>query len=83
MGHLGTNRKPKSNGRLGSKVGSNKGVFQGSPLSAYLFIIYDESTMGGYGDNLKQETIQSMQTIKLEMAKKKKKRSSYLHLKKI
>ena len=66
MGHLGTNLKPKSNGQLGNSVknNNNKGVFQGSPLSAFLFIIYAESTMGEYGNNLKNETIQNMPTIK-------------------
>ena len=52
-------------------MGNNKGVFRGNPLSAYLFIIYAESMMGEYENNLKHETIQNMQTIKLEMKKKK------------
>jgi len=62
--HQGTTLQPESNGVIGSKVKNNKGVFQGSPLSAYFFIIYAESMMGEYGNSLKPETIQDAPNIK-------------------
>ena len=56
MGHQKQTPKNTNNGKIGSESDNNKGVSQGSPLSAYLFIIYDESTMGYYENSLKQET---------------------------
>ena len=45
IGHKGASLRPKNNGEIGRKT-INKGVSQGSPISAYLFIIYAESMMG-------------------------------------
>ena len=41
IGHPGTCLIAKNNGRIGKKTDNNKGVSQGSPVSAFLFIIYD------------------------------------------
>ena len=48
MGHIGTCLRAKNVGRIGRKTENNKGAFQGSPLSAFLFIIYAENMMGYY-----------------------------------
>ena len=51
-GHQGNTLRPKVKGELGKKVGNNIGVFQGSPLSALLFIIYAERIMTDYNESL-------------------------------
>ena len=40
MGHRKTGLGPKIKGEIGGKAENSKGVFRGSPLSAYLFTIY-------------------------------------------
>ena len=48
MGHENTKLRPKAKGNLGKKQINNKGVFQGSPLSALLFIIYFDHMLEMY-----------------------------------
>jgi len=48
QGHENTKLKVKINGNLGGYVENNIGVFQGSPLSALLFIIYLDDMMDDY-----------------------------------
>ena len=49
-GHRGAQRAPKYEGEYGELRGSNNiGVFQGSAVSALLFIIYMGDMMGDYG----------------------------------
>ena len=83
MGHQGTKLRPKNNGIIGEKVINNKGVFQGSPLSAYLFIIYIESMMEDYNNSLKPETIQNMPNLTIRNNEEEQNWSGFLHVKKI
>ena len=46
-GHTGTRLAPKYKGRYGKLNGNNIGVFQGSEISALLFIIYLDDMMEG------------------------------------
>ena len=52
MGHDGNKLLPKCEGFIGKQEANNKGALQGSPLSATLFIIYDEQMMMQYNKNL-------------------------------
>ena len=45
-GHTGTKLAPKYKGKYGKLNESNIGVFQGSEISALLFIIYLDDVMG-------------------------------------
>ena len=47
-GHTNNTLRPKIQGQLGGKIKNDKGVFQGSPLSALLFIIYQNEMMEEY-----------------------------------
>ena len=51
IGHEGNKLRPKCDGYTGNGE-NNKGVFQGSPISATIFIIYAERTMGRYKSNI-------------------------------
>ena len=42
------------------KTQNNQGVFQGSPMSAFLFIMYDGEMTEDYENDLKQETRENM-----------------------
>ena len=53
MGHEDTKLRPKAKGTLGKKQINNKGVFQGSPLSALLFIIYFDHMLEMYAKGQK------------------------------
>ena len=55
MGHEGNKLIPKCDGYLGESENNNKGVFQGSPLSATLYIIYGGQMVKRYNTNLPQE----------------------------
>ena len=48
IGHENTTLRVKINGDLGRNIENNTGVFQGSPLSALLFIIYLDDMMEDY-----------------------------------
>ena len=48
-GHTGTKLAPKYKGRYGKLSGGDIGVFQGSEISALLFIIHLEEMMGDFG----------------------------------
>ena len=56
VGHEGIKLTPKCGGYIGKSEDNNKGVFQGSPLSATLFIIYAEQMMKQYQENLPTHT---------------------------
>ena len=83
IGHNGIKLCAKNNGKIGSKVNNNKGVFQGSPLSAFLFIIYIESMMEKYESKLCPNTKNNMNTIKIRDDKEEAKWSGHLHLRNI
>ena len=53
--HKNTKLKPKQNNKLGESTLNNMGCFQGSPLSALIFIIYADEMMERYEQNLKEE----------------------------
>ena len=54
-GHKGNKLCPKYKGVLGPQMYNNKGVFQGSPISAMLFIIYFDHLIGQYEKQLSQQ----------------------------
>ena len=80
MGHQGTKLMPRNNGIIGGKVINNIGAFRGSPLCAFLFIIYAEGVMGGYNNSLKHETIQNMHNVILGNEEAGRKWANYLHM---
>ena len=47
-GHQNATLLPKTRGKYGATTENNVGVFQGSALSALLFIIYQDDVMGNY-----------------------------------
>ena len=51
QGHNGKQLRPKLDGQLGEKI-NNKGVPQGIPLSAQLFVIYFDSMLPDYDNAL-------------------------------
>merc|ERR1712105_7076 len=53
-GHQNTQLLPKTKGKYGTATTNNVGVFQGSAISALLFIIYQDDMMEDY-DALNQE----------------------------
>ena len=63
------------------KTENNKGVFQGSPLSAFLFIIYAENMMEHYEKSLNDETKENMESINVRNEVEEKKWTNFLHLK--
>ena len=50
-GHSGNTLVGKINGVHSREINNDKGVFQGSPLSALLYIIYGDGIMGEYKMN--------------------------------
>ena len=52
--HRNTQLRPKQNNKLGSSIENNTGCFQGSPLSALVFIIYADEMMEKYEEYLKE-----------------------------
>ena len=52
MGREWIKLQPKCDGYIGRTGKNNKGVFQGSPMGATLFIIYAEQMMTQYHDNI-------------------------------
>ena len=44
-GHTGNILQGKHDGELGRKILNNKGVFQGSPINALLYINYADAVM--------------------------------------
>ena len=55
IGHEGNILRPKCDGYIGKGETNNKGVFQGIPLSATLFIIYAGRMIEQYNLNITQE----------------------------
>ena len=51
-GHTDNILTGKLNGEFGDEVLNNQGVFQGSPISALLYIIFADGIMGEYKDLL-------------------------------
>ena len=51
-GHCGNYLAPKYKGKIGGKINNNKGVFQGSPISPLLFIIYFAHVLENYEEKL-------------------------------
>ena len=60
QGHMGTQLRPKLDGQIGAKI-SNKGVSQGSPLSAQLFTIYFGAMLQEYDNSLHGQIRQTQQ----------------------
>ena len=52
MGHTGTRLCAKHAGCVGTSIYNNKGVSQGSPISAHLFIIYLDTVIRKYEQQL-------------------------------
>ena len=53
--HSNTKIRARESNRLSKKQETNTGVFQGSPLSALLFIIYTDSMMEKYEKEWKKQ----------------------------
>ena len=53
--HSGNILFGKHNGISGERVGNNKGVLHGSPISALLYIIYADNLMGEYKEEIKNK----------------------------
>ena len=53
IGHNNNQLCSKINGEYSQLIKNNIGIFQGSPLSAYLFIIYDDRVMKRYNKSIK------------------------------
>ena len=62
MGHIGNKLRPKYKGNKGTYMYNNKGVSQGSPISAMLFIIYFDSLI----ENMKTNSPHKLQTNDLQ-----------------
>ena len=54
IGHNNNQLCSKINGEYSNLINNNVGVFQGSPLSAYLFIIYADYIMKQYNNSIKK-----------------------------
>ena len=52
--HNNNQLRSKVNGGYSQLINNNIGVFQGSPLSAYLFIIYADHIMKQYNKSIKK-----------------------------
>ena len=63
MGHTNNQLCPKYKGAIGASTHNNRGVFQGSPPSAMLFITYFDSMMSDYTQNLKGEIEHRQHTL--------------------
>ena len=61
-GHQNTQLMAKTNNQYGPKVINNVGVFQGSAISALLFIIYLDDVMGDYNALNANKQIATKQT---------------------
>ena len=64
--HQNTQLRARERNKLAQKTETNRGVFQGSPLSALLFIIYTDSMMERY-DELWKEKKQRMLNMGFRM----------------
>ena len=53
-----TNYVARSKNNISKTINNNVGVFQGSPLSPQLFLIYVDSVMGDYKKIINQEKIE-------------------------
>ena len=57
IGHANNKLRSKINGEYSNLIKNNTGVFQGSPISAYLFIIYTDRIMNAYISSIKRTCI--------------------------
>ena len=65
QGHQNTKLRCKDNGKYGNAVINNVGVFQGSSLSALLFIIYLEDMMQHYQSMNDKQQLPQRSTIQI------------------
>ena len=63
LGHTDTKLCARHNGKLGTPVNNNTGIFQGSPLSALLFIIYADYAMNIYTSDIINAGVSKTQNI--------------------
>ena len=54
IAHKKTTLAPKHRNQLGKTCDNNNGCFQGSPLSALIFIIYADEMMNDYEEEMKK-----------------------------
>ena len=66
MGHEGNRLIPKCDGYIRKSGNNNKGVSQGSPPGATLFIIYDGQTIQQYHAILREHIQRSLHTMKIK-----------------
>ena len=68
--HTKTKLAPKEQNRIGTTIESNIGVYQGSPLSALLFIIYTNQMMREYEKEWEKEKKKEKEGIYTKKEKK-------------
>ena len=62
-GHTDNTLAGKLNGELSNEIENDKGVFQGSPISALLYIIFADGIMDEYKNELKQLKIPKIKIL--------------------
>ena len=66
-GHQITTLRCKDNGKYGAQVKNNVGVFQGSALSALLFIIYLGETMQDYQSTNDKQNLPQRDNMQIDL----------------
>ena len=56
IAHKNTTLAPKHRNKIGKTCVNNNGCFQGSPLSALIFIIYADEMMREYEEEMRKKT---------------------------
>jgi len=67
-GHKYTTMTPQFGGKLGQQIKINRGVFQGSPLSPLLFIIYTEEMNRWITEECKKKGYKAYKLVRKESA---------------
>ena len=68
-GHKFTSMTPQFAGKLGKQIKINRGVFQGSPLSPLLFIIYTEEMNRWITEECEKKGLKAYKLIRKEKFK--------------
>ena len=63
QGHRGNIPQGKHLGEIGTEIGNNEGVFQGSPISAILYITFADGITGEYKNELHPHNAQKIKMV--------------------